>query len=140
MDARTSKSLNARLANPTAHDHAPVRSHVDSSSRQDEEATSSSDQPEASLRRPLVTSWSNAFPSRSRSTIAVESDLSESSQSESPSLRVATPQDTSPIDTRGKTRAQIKAEEYERACGEHWREYQDCLKVSTVWMAVLVHV
>lgn len=34
-----------------------------------------------------------------------------------------------PIDTRGKTRAQIKAEEYERNCGALWRNYQSCLKV-----------
>jgi hypothetical protein len=36
------------------------------------------------------------------------------------------------IDTRGKTRAQIKAEEYEKACGGYWRDYQSCLKVSRI--------
>jgi hypothetical protein len=37
--------------------------------------------------------------------------------------------DEGPLETRGKTRAQIKAEQYERACGAVWREYQGCLKV-----------
>ena len=37
-----------------------------------------------------------------------------------------------PIDTRGKTRAQIKAEEYERNCGALWRTYQTCLQVCDV--------
>lgn len=129
MDARTSKSLNARLANPAARDHVAAGNQLDTSPLGQDEADTSPDQPEPSLRRPLVTSWANAFPSRARTAVTVETDLSEPSQSESPSLRVATPQNTSPIDTRGKTRAQIKAEEYERACGEHWREYQDCLKV-----------
>ncbi|KAK1925829.1 hypothetical protein DB88DRAFT_485279 [Papiliotrema laurentii] len=32
-----------------------------------------------------------------------------------------------PIDKRGKTRAQIKAEEYERNCGAVWRQYKSCL-------------
>jgi hypothetical protein len=36
-----------------------------------------------------------------------------------------------PIDTRGKTRAQIKAEEYERNCGALWKSYQTCLQVCT---------
>ncbi|ODN83225.1 hypothetical protein, variant [Cryptococcus amylolentus CBS 6039] len=34
------------------------------------------------------------------------------------------------IDTTGKTRAQIKAEEYDRACGALWKDYQGCLQKS----------
>lgn len=39
------------------------------------------------------------------------------------------------IDTKGKTRAQVKAEEYERSCGEAWTRYQSCLKVSPLLSA-----
>ena len=130
LDARSSTSLNTRLAN-AAQEHAPVRQNLDTPAPQDETA-SSSDQSEPSLRKPLVTSWSSAFPSRVRSTTAVETeDQPAALQSEKSSVHVATPQTLVPIDTRGKTRAQIKAEEYERACGEHWRRYQECLKVSS---------
>ena len=34
------------------------------------------------------------------------------------------------VDPTGKTRAQVKAEEYELACGAAWKSYQKCLKVS----------
>ena len=36
------------------------------------------------------------------------------------------------IDIRGKTRAQIKAEEYERNCGQVWKDYHQCLKVRLI--------
>jgi hypothetical protein len=45
--------------------------------------------------------------------------------------RSGTAREAYKIDTRGKTRAQIKAEEYEKACGGYWRDYQSCLKVSS---------
>ena len=38
-----------------------------------------------------------------------------------------------PFDVVGKNRAEIKAQEYERACGVSWRSYQICLKASIVF-------
>lgn len=41
-------------------------------------------------------------------------------------------QEASPIEVSGATKAQIKAAEYQRLCGEGWRDYQACLRVSDV--------
>jgi hypothetical protein len=85
-------------------------------------------EPELPLRKPLITSWANAFPKRTRPIIGdapLEDTIESSVSSAVPELQ----RSSYKIDTRGKTRAQIKAEEYEKACGEPWRLYQSCLKV-----------
>lgn len=89
-------------------------------------------------KRTLITSWANVFPSRRSTTLPqTKSRLPSSSAGEGTSLPV--PDYPDPvyedsqivnIDTAGKTRAQIKAEEYERACGQLWKNYQGCLVVS----------
>lgn len=45
--------------------------------------------------------------------------------------RTPSPVHAKPINTEGKTRAQIKAEEYDRNCGAIWHEYRGCLHVGT---------
>lgn len=81
----------------------------------------------------IITNWSKAFRPRAAD---VQADGSGQSSSMSPPdpKPVA---DAEPLDTRGKTRAQIKADEYERACGHLWRQYQGCLKVCSI--AVTFH-
>ncbi|OXH40085.1 hypothetical protein J008_01262 [Cryptococcus neoformans] len=86
-------------------------------------------------KRTLITSWANVFPSRRSTTLPqTKSRLPSSPAGEGTSLPV--PDYPDPvyensqivnIDTAGKTRAQIKAEEYERACGQLWKNYQGCL-------------
>ena len=94
-----------------------------------------------------MTSWSAAFKPRRAQTPPTTSSANDQ-QAPFQSL----PQDTgqqpqanveqTPIDTTGKTRAQLKAEEYDRACGQVWRNYQTCLTVgrrscsfSMIWFA-----
>lgn len=87
--------------------------------------------------KPLITSWSNALRRRAYPTSGdaatgiiedggiVETEAVAEQKGET-GVRTA----RRPIDTRGKNRAQIKAEEYERDCGDAFRAYQGCLVVS----------
>ena len=86
---------------------------------------------EVAVHRPLITSWATAFrrrypPSGSRSDLS-ETPAGEGTRSDS----VESPVEATPIETTGKTRAQIKAAQYEKGCGEVWKTYQKCLKVTT---------
>jgi hypothetical protein len=86
---------------------------------------------EISLRKPLITNWANAFRSRTiplNGDTPLEDAVDPSTSHVAPELQ----RSSYKIDTRGKTRAQIKAEEYEKACGEPWQLYQTCLKVRFV--------
>ena len=126
LDVRASTSLQNRLNNA---DNAAA-SRV--SERRDEPAGPvQSAAPTAASRRPLVTSWSGAFRARGVSTNAPGSS---STSAPTPTSQATTYAEFPPsaivsIDRRGKTRSQIKAEEYEAACGGLWRDYQGCLKV-----------
>nr|XP_031864420.1 uncharacterized protein CI109_000334 [Kwoniella shandongensis]KAA5531492.1 hypothetical protein CI109_000334 [Kwoniella shandongensis] len=79
-------------------------------------------------KQPLITSWANAFPSRR--TVPpphhphTRIHVHHPHTPDEPDDEI----DDDPIDTTGKTRSQIKAEEYERSCGKAWLEYQGCLK------------
>jgi hypothetical protein len=75
----------------------------------------------------LITSWSSAFTRKAHPTHTIPPRSGETEPTNA--VNSSTPQ--AAIDNTGKTRAQIKAEEYDRACGEVWKEYQSCLKVST---------
>ncbi|ORY30583.1 hypothetical protein BCR39DRAFT_587849 [Naematelia encephala] len=84
--------------------------------------------PPPPVRAQLVTSWSAAFPSRItnprldvHSPVAVDGSLSPDFDHGSQT------RDAVPVDTTGQTRAQIKAAEYERACGAAWKAYRSCL-------------
>lgn len=89
-------------------------------------------------KRTLITSWANAFPSHRSATLSqTKSRQPNSSTLEGTSFPAYNYPDpvyensqSMNIDTAGKTRAQIKAEEYERACGQLWKDYQGCLMVS----------
>ena len=74
----------------------------------------------------IITNWSSAFRRRDYSKAAVPPDTTTD---EAPTFQHV-PSQLPPIDPRGKTRAQIKAEEYDRNCGSAWREYNACLKAS----------
>lgn len=86
--------------------------------------------------RQLITNWSYAF--RSRGDRRVLSPGRDEHMGEIETGHAATHEAASQavraIDRRGKTRAQIKAEEYEAGCGQLWRDYQGCLRVSS-WTA-----
>jgi hypothetical protein len=81
------------------------------------------------MRKRIVTNWSSAFRRREYPSANTSPDTSAD---ESPTFQHV-PAQLPPIDTKGKTRAQIKAEEYDRNCGSAWREYNACLKVSRAW-------
>lgn len=79
----------------------------------------------------LATSWAGAFRQRSHPP-APEMPPPDTTADVSKAKEDSTLCEGSKLmDTAGKTRAQIKAEEYERACGESWRHYQTCLRVSS---------
>lgn len=80
----------------------------------------------ASTPKRIITNWSSAFRRREYPTTATPTDATTD---EAPTFQQV-PTQLPPIDTRGKTRAQIKAEEYDRNCGSAWREYNACLKAS----------
>ena len=83
-----------------------------------------------SIRQRPITSWADAF--RTRPVVQVDHDPSmedPSSANYGNESSIIGP-NQKPIETAGKTRAQVKAEEYEQACGQSWRIYQVCLKVS----------
>ncbi|RXK40077.1 hypothetical protein M231_02717 [Tremella mesenterica] len=78
-----------------------------------------------------VTNWSSAFNRRNVQSKPLAQEHLQGGHVPpyahspyTPTIPVTT------IDTTGKTRAQVKAEEYEMACGQAWREYQSCLKVA----------
>ena len=86
--------------------------------------------PELAVHQPLITSWASAFrrrypPSGSRSDLS-ETPAGEGTRSDA----VESPVEATPVETAGKTRAQIKAAQYEKGCGEVWKTYQKCLKVT----------
>lgn len=72
----------------------------------------------------IITNWSLAFPSKPTATR--QPIASETQTAASPAPPVEEPYVP---DTKGKSRSEVKAEEYERRCGEAWRSYQTCLKV-----------
>ncbi|KAL7420158.1 hypothetical protein Q5752_005124 [Cryptotrichosporon argae] len=76
----------------------------------------------------IITNWSSAFRRRAPLVLASEGDTAPASAGGAHD-GAAAPTLVS-VDTRGKTRAQIKAEEYERSCGAAWNEYQGCLKTA----------
>ncbi|WVQ78413.1 hypothetical protein IAT38_000499 [Cryptococcus sp. DSM 104549] len=93
------------------------------------------------VKQPLITSWAAAFPTRPRTRPAHHghhhhhhSHPAPGQASTGEAEEIDYPDDDDdeeemePIDTAGKTRAQIKAEEYDRNCGKVWAEYQGCLK------------
>jgi len=125
LDSRSTEILSSRLQSSSAPSSSSTPSPASSSTP---DAVTPESEAELPLRKPLVTSWANAFPKRTRPIIGdtPSEDTTDSSFSNSvPELQ----RSSYKIDTRGKTRAQIKAEEYEKACGEPWRLYQSCLKV-----------
>ncbi|KAK8858793.1 hypothetical protein IAR55_003023 [Kwoniella newhampshirensis] len=101
----------------TGSDSAPVANHHHVSTTPSTQQT----------KRPLITSWANAFPSRTRAKAPAQISGARTHVAHTPDYPDEEI-DVEPIDTSGKTRAQIKAEEYERACGKAWIEYQACLK------------
>ena len=70
---------------------------------------------------------------RTRTLPTVDSQLPEEVTVEEDEVeqvkRTPSPVYTKPINTSGKTRAQIKAEEYDRNCGAIWNDYKGCLHV-----------
>ncbi|WVQ69075.1 uncharacterized protein L199_007287 [Kwoniella botswanensis] len=98
-------------------------------------------------RKPLVTSWASAFPSRrifARKSLSTnptpgaqangqpvqeeEHHWYDFALSEPEPESETVSEAVEGIDTKGKSRAQIKAEEYQRNCGRFWEDYQGCLK------------
>ncbi|KAI9634738.1 uncharacterized protein MKK02DRAFT_37617 [Dioszegia hungarica] len=78
-------------------------------------------------QRRIVTNWSAAFPART----AAPQPIAPETQPSAPDDPVEAVRHTPYIaDTKGKSRNQIKAEEYEQRCGSAWRSYQSCLKAS----------
>jgi hypothetical protein len=125
LDSRSTEILSSRLQSSSAPSSSSTPSPTTSSTP---EAVTPETEPELPLRKPLITSWANAFPIRTRPIIGdapLEDAIDSSISNAVPELQ----RSSYKIDTRGKTRAQIKAEEYEKACGEPWRLYQSCLKV-----------
>ncbi|KIR54266.1 hypothetical protein I315_03325 [Cryptococcus gattii Ru294] len=86
-------------------------------------------------KRTLITSWANAFSSHRSTTLSQTKPRQPTSSTLEgtplPAYNYPDPvyenSQSMNIDTAGKTRAQIKAEEYERACGQLWKDYQGCL-------------
>jgi len=90
-------------------------------------------QPSASTSLPgptprIATSWADAFRSKTITQISPDPVTPSPALPGVPLHPVHT---SSPpvVDAKGKTRAQLKAEEYERNCGQVWREYHQCLTV-----------
>jgi len=75
----------------------------------------------------IITSWASAFTKR-----PIQGDVPETLTA-SPASHVVSshpiPTSHAAVDVQGKTRAQVKAEEYERNCGQAWKEYHACLTV-----------
>ena len=87
-------------------------------------------------RSHLVTSWAPAFQPR-RPPQGSNTTPLDAQQPPPPTDEVSPTYKTpNPIDTVGKNRAEIKAEEYERACGDSWRSYQSCLTASTAFTPI----
>lgn len=125
LDSRSTEILSSRQQPSASTSSSSTTSPAQSTTS---EIATQEVQSEIPLRKPLVTSWANAFRTRPRPVIdeAPLEDISDSYISHDvPEMQ----RSSYKIDTRGKTRAQIKAEEYEKACGEPWRLYQSCLKV-----------
>ncbi|KAK4688370.1 TRIAP1/MDM35 family protein, partial [Tremellales sp. Uapishka_1] len=115
----------ASTSSTSPHTPAPQSQPTHSSSQS---AALHSDLSQVSAPR-IKTNWSSALRRETHVDIGVPSSLpSDSNSPIAPSTYVAEVVSEQPIDTRGKTRAQVKAEQYERACGGAWREYQHCLK------------
>lgn len=84
-------------------------------------------------RRFLSTSWSSLFATSSTTPKSSSEALPPLAQPAHIMNRELLPTTGLPIpitETKGKTRAQVKAEEYERLCGSRWRDYQKCISVS----------
>lgn len=75
------------------------------------------------------TNWSGAIGRSSVSRHNSASSVADTSAPLSLGNHESNQVDLPQIDTRGKTRAQIKAEQYERACGEQWKAYRHCIEV-----------
>ena len=85
---------------------------------------------EVAVPRPLITSWATAFRQR-HPPKGLRPDPSVPPAGEGTSGdTVEPPMEATPVETAGRTRAQIKAEQYEKGCGEVWKSYQKCLKVT----------
>lgn len=84
----------------------------------------------------LVTSWAAAFRPRDSRTVANRTAHHPLIQTLNPGNRIWQPIEEAATDVTGKTRAQIKAEEYDRACGEPWQRYQLCLTVGYTLLAL----
>lgn len=77
----------------------------------------------------LVTSWAGASVFRRRPAAPASHAVSADDMVSAPHVHVDEGE-LEPLDTTGMSPSQIKAAEYERACGRVWKEYQGCLKVS----------
>jgi hypothetical protein len=109
--------------------HVSTSSSSSGSSSPTESASPSSADPPR--RQYLITSWASAFRQRPRHQEPRDLPYEDPLDSPQKDTTVIPSGPTKAVDTAGKTRAQIKAEDYERACGESWRTYQKCLKVSS---------
>jgi hypothetical protein len=91
-----------------------------------EASSASSSCPDPTAR--IATSWAHAF--RSKRTVDIPLERVTPGPP-SPDYFIRPTQTTLQpvVDVKGKTRAQIKAEEYERNCGQVWKEYHKCLTV-----------
>ena len=101
------------------------------------EAGPSKLKPVVDQRKRIITNWSNAFPTRTHSTNPVPGTGENEArggyvhQYGNQARETFEPlTDAEILDNKGKTRTQLKAEQYERECGAAWRDYQKCLKVS----------
>ncbi|WWC87070.1 uncharacterized protein L201_001956 [Kwoniella dendrophila CBS 6074] len=149
LDASSSSSSSSSSVSATSTSSQPSLT-ASSSSSSSSSITSTTLSPthtpqdqQQNARKPLITSWATAFPSRrsskavqdvSSNTSGVEQHehhwydfaLSEPEPESSTQAQLQTKLEQ--IDTKGKTRSQIKAEEYQRNCGKFWEDYQGCLK------------
>ena len=82
-----------------------------------------------------VTSWASALRSRDKNDRIGRSSQQSGVGMVPENVELPFVMKDKPITFEGKNRAQIKAQEYERACGEAWRNYQKCLKVEVeMWI------
>ena len=77
----------------------------------------------------LLTNWSNAFPPSSSARLSSSKDGQGPLPHDTGGVGGEVIKEAEPIDLAGKTRAQIKALEYERVCGDKWRRYNQCVQV-----------
>ncbi|WWC67769.1 uncharacterized protein I206_101681 [Kwoniella pini CBS 10737] len=128
---------------------------IPESSSSSSSSTSTTTNNQNKQRKSIITSWSSSFPSTSNKRIRnknLNSNLNlneqpkqeeyswfnndnnegEEEEEEFKNNQIGLNKNQIEIDIRGKSKSQIKAEEYQRNCGKFWEDYQGCLKKAII--------